>query len=211
MRENREVLNGTAGQRKTEGAAIMTRRIRKPVAIAILLAFAVSWLPGSAPVPRKSPELRFLNGLEQPVLLSSFKGKVVLIEFMFIRSPRCLRVAQTMNKLNSELGPRGFQPVAIAFPAPGSDASGPLVNYLVDYFKLRYPVGYASDKQVDTYLGRGKDDVLNVPQIVVIDRAGMIRAASGGRGGDPKLEDENSLRTLIDTLLKEKPPAKNTK
>jgi hypothetical protein len=38
---------------------------------------------------------------------------------------------------------------------------------------------------------------------VVIDRAGMIRATSGGAGGDPKLEDEGSLRNLIDSLLKE--------
>ncbi len=106
------------------------------------------------------------------------------------------------------LGPRGFQPVAIAFPAPGSDANGPLVTYMVDYFKLTYPVGYTDSENVDKYLGRGKDDVLNIPQIVVIDRAGVIRAQSGGRPGNPKLENEDSLRTLVESLLSEnRPPA----
>lgn len=42
--------------------------------------------------------------------------------------------------------------------------------------------------------------------MVIIDRAGVIRAQSGVRPGDPKLEDENALRALIDGLLKEKPP-----
>jgi hypothetical protein len=56
---------------------------------------------------------------------------------------------------------------------------------------------------VDKYLGRTGNEILNIPQIVVIDRAGVIRAVSGGAGGDPKLEDEDSLRSLINGLLKE--------
>jgi len=55
-------------------------------------------------------------------------------------------------------------------------------------------------------MGRNGNEILNIPQVVVIDRAGMIRATSGGRGGDPALEDENSLRNLIDSLLKEERP-----
>ena len=45
-------------------------------------------------------------------------------------------------------------------------------------------------------------DRYSVPQEVVIDRKGMIRAQSG-IDGDPKLQEENSLRALIDGLLKE--------
>jgi hypothetical protein len=56
------------------------------------------------------------------------------------------------------------------------------------------------------YLGRKGNEILNIPQVVVIDRAGMIRATSGGKGGDPALEDENSLRNLIDGLLKKERP-----
>jgi hypothetical protein len=48
---------------------------------------------------------------------------------------------------------------------------------------------------------------LAIPQLVVIDRAGMIRATTGDRT-NPNLEDENSLRTLIDGLLKETVPLK---
>jgi hypothetical protein len=45
----------------------------------------------------------------------------------------------------------------------------------------------------------------------VIDRFGMIRATSGGRRGDPKLEDESYLRDLIDGLLKEDLPTNSAK
>ena len=82
---------------------------------------------------------------------------------------------------------------------------------MVDYLKLTYPLGYASKDDVDNYLGRNGNEILNIPQVVVIDRAGMIRATSGGRGGDPALEDENSLRNLILGLLMETPPGSKKK
>jgi hypothetical protein len=60
---------------------------------------------------------------------------------------------------------------------------------------------------VDSYLGRAGNEVLSIPQVVVIDRSGTIRATSGGRLGDPKLEDESYLRGLIDALLRENTPS----
>ena len=136
-------------------------------------------------------------------MLSSFKGKVVVMEFLFLGSQHCMRVAATINKLYSELGSRGLQPVGIAF-GPNADAAN---TYLVaQTWRLTYPVAYADKDSVDSYLARGKDEVLNIPQVVVIDRTGMIRAQSGNRPGDPKLEDGASLRALLDGLLKENPP-----
>jgi thiol-disulfide isomerase/thioredoxin len=181
--------------------------LHKTVSIIILAVLTVSSM--AAPptrVPRKSPEFTVYEPSGKTTMLSSFKGKVVVIEFLFIKSPHCLRVAQTLNKLQKELGPRGFQPVAVAFPAPGSDANGQSVTSMVNYFKLTYPVGYTNPDNVDKYLGRAKEDVLNIPQLVVIDRAGMIRAQSGSRPGNPRLENEDSLRALLDELLNENPP-----
>jgi peroxiredoxin len=155
-------------------------------------------------VLRKSPEFTIADSSGKTTQLSSFKGKVVVMEFLFIKSEHCMRVATTLNKLNSELGPRGFQAVGIAFDPPNTPGSGAqLLPALVNYLKLTYPMGYASKDAVDSYLGRSGNEILNIPQVVVIDRAGMIRATSGGRGGDPALEDENSLRNLIEGLLKE--------
>ena len=175
------------------------------IIVALVLTCSSLGMP-AAPLPRKSPEFTILEPSGRQILLSTFKGKVVMIEFLFLKSEKCLNLAKTMNKLNAELGPRGFQAVAIAFPAPNSDANGPLVSSIVDDFKLTYPVGYANKENVDQYLGRGPREMLRIPQVVLIDRAGMIRAVSGGHDGNLKLEDEDYLRAVLDGLLKENPP-----
>jgi peroxiredoxin len=162
----------------------------------------------SSPLPRKSPEFAIHQPSGKQIMLSSLKGKVVVLEFLFIQSQHCIRVASTLNKLNNELGPRGFQAVGIVFDPPNVEASSESrIPPTVDYFKLTYPVGYAAKTDVDTYLGRAGTEVLNIPQVVVIDRAGMIRAQTGGRDGNLKLEDEAYLRALLDGLLKEGGPA----
>ena len=126
------------------------------------------------------------------------------MEFFFLQSNHCTRVAKTLNKLNLEIGPRGFQALGVVFDPPNvPESRGEFVGPAVTVFKLTFPIGYSSKAAVDSYLGRQPHEVLNIPQIVVIDRAGMIRAASGAAGGDPRLEDEDSLRRFIEPLLSE--------
>jgi peroxiredoxin len=181
------------------------RPTQKLASFAIVLTVAASALATTV-VPRKSPEFTIFEPSGKETTLSSFKGKVIVIEFLFLKSAHCLRVAQTLNLLHRELGPQGFQPVGIAF---GPDADMQRVTYLAEDFKLTYPVGYASFDKVDNYLARESNEILNVPQIIVIDRAGVIRAQSGRKGGNPTLESENSLRSLVDGLLKEEAPPDN--
>jgi len=177
-------------------------RLKGSFCVLVLLTSAFALPPTS--LPRKSPEFTIYESPGKSELLSSFKGKVVVLEFLFIKSEHCLRVAKTLNKLHSELGARGFQPIGVTFDPPnGPGTGGQFVSLMIDYFKLTYPVGYSEKADVDNYLGRSGKEVLNIPQIVVIDREGKIRATSGGAGGDPKLEDESSLRSLIESLLKE--------
>ncbi len=177
----------------------MTTRIRGFAPVAVSLVLGISALIGTAPVPRKSPELTYLDRSGNETSVSSFKDKVVLVEFLLMDCPHCVRVTQMIDKLQNDLGPRGFQPIGIAFD---NGVSGPLVTYFVQYFKVNFPVGYTSSNKVDSYLSRSPMEQFQVPQIVVIDRKGVIRAQSVPRG-DPNLEDESYLRNLIDSLLKE--------
>jgi peroxiredoxin len=172
------------------------------ILVCALAASAVAAAPSF--VPRKSPEFKITEPSGKSTLLSSLRGKLVVMEFFFIQSGHCMRIAGMLNKLNTEMGARGLQALGVVFDPPNAPEShGLLVGPAVDYFKLTYPVGYASKADVDSYLARKQQEILNIPQIIVIDRAGMIRAASGGAGGDPRLEDDSSLRSLIDSLLNE--------
>ena len=185
-------------------------QIKKIAAWTLVLWMAASAAP-SATVPRKSPDFTINEPSGQQIQLSSFKGKVVMMEFLFLRSPNCLNLVQTMNKLNVELGSRGFQPIAIAFPAPQSDANQALVGSMADSLKLTYPVGYTQKEDVDRFLSRANGEMLRIPQVVIIDRAGVIRAQTGGHDGNLNLEKEDYLRTTLEGLLKEGAPVTKKK
>ena len=175
--------------------------------LALLCGLGMLPLGATAPVPRESPELKFLDAVENEILLSSFKGKVVLIEFLLVNCPHCARVAQTINQLDRDLGPRGFHPIGIAFE---NGISGPLVMNFAQDFKITFPVGYTSSDKVDSYLGRVGMERFQVPQIVLIDRKGVIRAQSRPVG-EKGLEEETYLRSLIGTLLTEGSPSWTSK
>lgn len=176
--------------------------------ITILIIVNLITLPNIAAaqsfVPHRSAEFTVTEPSGKNTSLSALRGKVVAMNFFFLQSNHCMRVARMLNQLNLELGPRGFQALGVVFDPPNvPESHGEFVGPVVTAFKLTYPIGYSSKADVDSYLGRQRNEVLNIPQIVVIDRAGMIRAASGVAGGDPRLEDEARLRGLIEELLSE--------
>jgi len=56
-----------------------------------------------------------------------------------------MRIASMLNKLNMEMGARGFQALGVVFDPPNAPEShGQLVRAPVNYLKLTYPVGYSS-------------------------------------------------------------------
>jgi peroxiredoxin len=178
--------------------------LRRFSSVVVSIALAASSLVAQAPAPRKSPELSITKPSGDDLLLSSFKGKVVVMEFMFIASSHCLQLAQMLNKLQADLGPRGFQAVAVAF-GPNSDIA--MVGHVVERMHLTFPVGESTSDNVDAYLGRQGTEQLKIPQLIVIDRKGFIRATTGT--GNPTLEDEALIHVILEPLLKEPAPSGN--
>lgn len=180
-------------------------RARNMASLAVVLALALPAI-AAAPVPRASPELTIVDSAGHAVSLSSFKGQVVVLEFLLVRCARCLRTAQTVNKLYGELAEAGFRPIGVAF----DDGIGePAIRGLAELLRIDYLVGYTTSDKVDSYLGRAMTERFQVPQVVVIDRAGVIRAQSRPTG-EVDLTDESHLRNLIRGLLDESAPPGNT-
>lgn len=177
----------------------------KKLSVLILAAlFATNLAAAPSSAPRKSPEFLIAEPSGNEILLSSLRGKVVVMEFFFLQSNHCTRIARMLNELNHDMGARGFQALGVVFDPPNvPDSHGELIPPAINFLHLNYPVGYAHKADVDNFLDRKPREILNIPQVVVIDRDGMIRAVSGGSGGDPRLEDQPSLRVLIEELLKE--------
>jgi peroxiredoxin len=176
--------------------------VRKIVVWAVLVPLAALSLTGMGPVPRKAPELTFALPSGQPAALSGYKGKVVVIEFMLTHCPHCWRVAQTLNKVDKELAAEGLQTLGVTFD---NDIDGKAVSDFVAKAEVGFPVGYSTAEKVDDFLGRGAVERVQVPQVVVIDRTGTIRAQSQATG-ETNLEGEVYLRNLVVRLLTEKAP-----
>jgi peroxiredoxin len=176
-------------------------RMRYIASLVTLLALGFPAV-AAPPILRDSPEFTIVDPSDKTTPLSSFKGQVVVIEFLLYRCPSCLRVAQTINKLHREMADRGFRPIGIVFD---DGVTEPVVRDLAQLLKLNYPVGYTTSDQVDRYLGRSPVVRFQVPQLVVIDRAGVIRAQSRP-SGEANLTDENYLRNLVRELLDEDMP-----
>jgi peroxiredoxin len=162
---------------------------------AALLALAGS-VPARSPVPRKSPEFTIQMPAGREISLSSLKGNVVLVEFLWTNCPHCQRASRTIGKLHQELGARGFHPIGVAIDKSVTDR---MLSDFVSHAGVTFPVGRSTSDAADRYLGRSPVERLMLPQIVVIDREGVVRAQSGG---DLKLEDEGYLRGLVKGLLR---------
>jgi len=181
--------------------------MRKQLTVLIIVSalFATSLAAAPSSVPRKSPEFLISEPSGNAILLSSLRGKVVVIEFFFLQSNHCTRVAKMLSDLNQEMGARGFQALGVVFDPPNvPDSHGELIRPAADFLHLTYPVGFSRKAELDSFLDRKPREILNIPQLVVVDREGMIRAVTGGAGGDPRLEDESSLRALVEELLNQR-------
>ncbi len=166
----------------------------------------------AAPVPRPAKEFTVAPPQGQQILISSLKGKVVVVQFLFTWCPHCQAFSKVLTQLNTEYGPRGFQALGVAFNDQPDNENDkiPLKDKVQAYAKeyAGFPVGVSNRTTVLNYLGISELERIGVPQIIIIDRKGVIREQSTSQGGGP-LGDPAHLKPLIESLLAEGAPAKS--
>jgi peroxiredoxin len=164
---------------------------------AACLAFSLT--AAGAEIPRKAPELTFTTTTGKTAKVSDFAGKVAVFEILRPTCPHCQNSAKILSKLQTELGPKGFQAIGIGFPGDGD-----LPSFIRTY-GVNFPVGTADR---DAVLGFLQHSIMQqsfyFPQMVFVDRNGLIRAQYSGV--DPFLNggnEEANIRTLVQKLLTE--------
>jgi|SRR5579862_5802104 len=172
----------------------MTRVVRTAL-IPLVVAMGAAAMP---PLPRKSPEFTITDPSGKETLLSSYRGKVVVLAFVHTTCIHCQQFSAELVKLHHELGPKGFQPIDVAW----NQNAAALVPSFVKGIGIDFPVGYSDWDPIMSYLGFSVMDRPVVPLVVVIDKKGMIRAESPPQG-DANLQDETKLKALIESLLAE--------
>ncbi len=153
------------------------------------------------PLPRKSPELTIVEPGGKQSLLTGYRGKVVLLGFFATTCPHCQNTARVFTALQGAFGSEGLQAIGIAFnPEAKNDA---VVREFARLYAPTIPIGRSTPDSVLGYLGISVMERWVYPQVVLIDRHGMIRAQSDVKG-TPELQEMIGLRPQIEKLLKER-------
>ena len=163
-----------------------------------ILALLIALPLAAATVPRPAPEFAIQLPKGGQVLLSQHKGKVVVLEFILTTCSHCQTASQLLSRLQGEYGPRGFQALGAAF----NDMAHMLVPDFIRDFRINYPIGSSPREPIMSFLQVSPNEALHVPQMVIIDRKGVIRQQSLPRG-DSVTHTEQNLRRMIETLLAE--------
>ena len=180
--------------------------VRRSRRLAVCAAFCTASVL-AATVPRHSPEFAIDTPGGKEVLLSQYRGKVVALIFILTYCPHCQKAIQTLEKLQSEFGPQGFQVLASAI----EDGAAAAVPDFVRRYQTNFPVGFNNRNTVTEYLQHPPMLKLLMPQLVFVDRHGEIRAQYTGDQPFFGNDEEQNMRAEIEKLLKERSTSRTKK
>lgn len=149
-----------------------------------------------APAIRKAPEVAFTVPGQGQKLLSQFRGKVIALEFIFTTCPHCQAASHVMSRMQKDFGSRGFQAIDVAF----NDNADLLVGEFAKEQQTNFPVGWTTRDQVLAFMGISTVDRFVVPQLILIDREGMIHYQTPPLG-DEESYKEDVVRKRVELLL----------
>ena len=151
----------------------------------------------AAQIPRKAPEFVFQLSGGQQQLMSMYKGKTIVLAFMYTTCPHCQKTAQLLTQIQKEYEPKGVQMLGAVFDQGAA-------SRVVEFNKtlgLNFPVGVSDQRTVLEYLQQPLNDPYFVPILVFIDKRGMIRSQYIGDETFLSHQEVN-IRAEIDKLLK---------
>jgi thiol-disulfide isomerase/thioredoxin len=180
------------------------RKLTLSVLAALTLAACFTAAPAfSAQVPRKAPEfvIQMPDGKQQ--LLSSSRGKTVVLAFMFTTCPHCQKTAQLLAQVQKEYADKGVQVLGAAF----DQGAAFQVQKFNQVFGVNFPCGYSNQKAVMDFLQITEPPF--VPDLVFIDKSGMVRSQYVG---DEQFlgNQEVNIRAELDKMIKAHPMASHT-
>jgi cytochrome c biogenesis protein CcmG/thiol:disulfide interchange protein DsbE len=157
-------------------------------------------LPGSlAPVPANTntfmkpgdrsvaPDFTLADASGQPVRLSDFRGKVVLVNFWATWCRPCKEEIPGFIEFQRSNAERGFSVVGVSMDEGGWSTVKPYIEKI----GVNYPVVIGNDEVARLFGG-----LKSIPFTVVIDRAGKIAVIHSGLCS--REEYERDIRTVLD-------------
>jgi peroxiredoxin len=162
-------------------------------ALSILLC-AAAFL--SAQQARRAPGWALTDSKLKLYDLADYRGKIVILEFMQTNCPHCSAVADTLNAVEQQYGPK-IQIVAVVSAQTEKDYT---VASYVQGHKVDYPILFDSGQMMYSYV---RNPNIAFPHIYVIDSRGTIRFDYPYDVTTRDVFEGKGLNTAIDRLLAE--------
>ena len=169
------------------------------LATAVLVSLAPAFTQN---LPRQAPEQIIHLPDGKTAQVSDYKGKVVLVAFIITSCPHCQHTVELLNGIQTDLGKRGFQAIALAV---NQDAPNRLADFY-QKFKPTFPVGYCPNTDLPTFLQLTPGKRPLAPLLAFVDRKGVIQYETDG--SDASFFDDNEGEHLRAEVLKLLGPAK---
>jgi peroxiredoxin len=150
-----------------------------------------------ATVPRKAPEFVFTMTGGPQQLLSQYRGKTIVLAFMYTTCPHCQKTAGVMSKIQTEYADKGVQMLGAVF----DEGAAFRVQQFNKSLGLNFPVGVSNSGSVLEFVQHPASEPYFVPILVFIDKNGMIRSQYIGDENFLNNQEVN-IRAEIDKLLK---------
>lgn len=133
------------------------------IAAGALLSISACSNIGAIEIGREAPDfsLTAING--DQVSLSSFKGKVVMLNFFASWCPPCKHEVPDFIELQKEYGDKDFSIIGIALVSAGD------ARNFATQFGINYPVLVDDGRVSDTY-----GPIRSIPTTFIIDKEGRI-------------------------------------
>ena len=130
-----------------------------------------------------------LNDLEgQPVTLSSYAGKVVILDFWATWCAPCRYEVPHLVELQERFGARGLQVLGVTLDRVQTAGD---VDPFSRRYSMNYPILWAETSVLEMY------DVLSIPVTLLITRDGKIYRRFTGFGGNTADKMTSSLQQLL--------------
>ncbi len=174
----------------------LSRRNALLAGLATVMSPRLSW---AAKVPRPAPDLVVTRTGGERIHLSQYGGKILMFELLLTTCPHCQRCAHTMQQVLGDYKLRGVEALGAAI---NDEARFDLLRFEMAS-GAKFPIGIADRDQAYAFLQADPNaGPVYFPQLLIIDRKGVIRAQHSGT--DPFFEkEEENLRKMLDMLLKE--------